>query len=155
MFRGKYWNGNKRSVFESKDLIWWFKTTNWGEIVITHITITECCYDLVRKYVDLKQSQDNLCKSFDDRILELLVAEEQTSGFRLVLGIMKLYITDLQYVAEHHHLLLRDRTKDYLTLYCFDNDHRNFNTGLFNLIENAINKITIENLKREYEEITH
>ena len=119
------------------------------------IIITECCYDLVKKYVGLKQFQDNLCKSFDDRILELLRTELKTSGFRLVLGIMKLCITDLQSVPEHHHLLLRDRTKDFLTLYCFNNDYRNFNEGLYNLIEKAITKITIKNLKQEYEEVTH
>ena len=69
---------------------------------------------------------------------------------------MKLYITDLEFVPDyHHHLLLRDRTKDFLTFYCFNNDYRNFNEGLYNLIEKGINKITVENLKQEYKEVIH
>ena len=117
------------------------------------IVVTKRCHELLKKYVELKQP--NHYKTFNEMILELLDAELDVSGFRLVLGIMKLYITDLQYTNEHRHVFLEDRTKDFLTLYCFNNDCRNFNTGIYNLIEHAITKITIENLRQEYEEVTH
>ena len=119
------------------------------------IVVTKRCYDLLKKYVDLTQTQPNHYKTFNERILELLDAELDISGFRLVLGIMRLYITDLEYTSEHRHVFLEDRTTDFLTLYCFNNDYRNFNEGLYNLIEKAINRITIKNLKQEYEEVTH
>ena len=83
--------------------------------------------------MDLIQSQDNLCKSFEDRILDLLAAEIKLSEFRPVLGYIKRYISDLSFTPEHHHLFLRDITEDYLYVYCFIHGHQNFNRGLYHL----------------------
>ena len=119
------------------------------------VVLTERCDSLVKKYVDLIQSQDNLVKSFDDRILDLLVAEIKLSEFRPVLGYIKRYVSDLSFTPDHYHLFLRDITEDYLYVYCFIHGYSNFNKGMYHLIEQAINQFTIKKLRREYEEVIH
>lgn len=116
------------------------------------ILITSQCYDLVKRFVDLKQREDGLCKSFDERILNLLAKENRISGFRTALKYIKRYVLDLKWSSQLKHLFLRDLTMDYLTVYCFVHNHRNFNEGLYQLIEKALTQITIDNLKREIEE---
>jgi len=124
-------------------------------IKMLSVVLTDRCYSLVKKYVDLIQSQDNLVKSFDDRILDLLTAQIKLSEFRHVLGYIKRYISDLSFTQEHHHLFLRDITENYLYAFCFIHNYQDFNKGLYHLIEQAMNQLTIKNLKQEYEEVMH
>ena len=116
------------------------------------IVLTDRCYDLVKKYIDYIQSQDNLVKSFDDRILDLLAAQIRLSEFRPVLGYIKRYVSDLHYTSTHIHLFLRDITENYLYAYCFIHGYPNFNNGIYHLIESAMTQLTIDELKKELEE---
>lgn len=119
------------------------------------ILITFQCYDLVKRFVDLRQREDGLCKSFDERILNLLAKENRISGFRVALKYIKRYVSDLSWNSKLKHLFLRDITMDYLTVYCFVHNYRCFNGGLYQLIEKALTQITIDNLKFEIKEIDH
>ncbi len=116
------------------------------------VLITSQCNDLVKRFVDLRQREDGLCKSFDERVLNLLAKENRISGFRVALKYIKRYVLDLKWNSQLNHLFLRDITMDYLTIYCFVHNHRYFNEGLYQLIKKALTQITIDNLKREIEE---
>lgn len=103
--------------------------------------------------MDLRQREDGLCKSFDERILNLLAKENRISGFRVALKYIKRYVSDLSWNSKLKHLFLRDITMDYLTVYCFVHNYRCFNGGLYQLIEKALTQITIDNLRSEIKEI--
>lgn len=119
------------------------------------VIVTERCYKFLKSYVNLVQSQDNLCKSFDERILELLSAQIKLSDFRKVTKYIKQYISGLKYTLKHSHLFLRDITDDYLIAYCCKHGYRDFNYGVYHLIRRAVNQVAINNLQQEYEEVMH
>lgn len=105
--------------------------------------------------MNLIQSQHNLYKSSDDRILDLLSKEIKLSVFKPMLGYIKHYITNLSYTPNHYHLLLREITEDHLYVFCFIHGYQNFNKGLYHLIEQTFNKLTIKNQRQEYEEVIY
>lgn len=120
---------------------------------IKNIHLSNRTYDLIKKYVDIIQSQDNLSKSFDDRILDLLRTEVSLSNFRRILDIIKHFISDFYNPSDCVHLLLQESTIDTLYVYCFRNGYWTLDKGLYRLIEKAINKIHRDNLEKEYLEV--
>ncbi len=114
------------------------------------IRIRDKTYDLLKKYVDQKQFRDNLIKSFDDRILDMVGYRVKMFSFRPILKFIDKYVSDLNYSSGITHLELRKITLEYLKIFSFINGYRTLNKGLYHLIESEMTEITIHQLREEY-----
>ncbi len=116
------------------------------------IRIRDKTYDLLKKYVDQKQFRDNLIKSFDDRILDMVGYRVKMFSFRPILKFIDKYVSDLNYSSGITHLELRKITLEYLKIFSFINGYRTLNKGLYHLIESEMTEITIQQLREEIEQ---
>ena len=107
------------------------------------INIESETYALIRKYVELKNSQDNLSKNYETRILELLSREINLSEHGSLLNeLEEQYPTTLQITSIPFNV--RDITLKYLKVYAYLNDFITLDEAICDSIKKEMSKKEFE-----------
>lgn len=126
------------------------------EINNTFIFIRPDTYQQLKKCIELQESFDHLNKSYDDRILDILLSIFKSSIYRMY----RLFLDkakELELSPELITLYLRPQTYCYLKIYTFikgnfNNSIQDVDDALYDLLEKAITDITIKKLQNELDE---
>lgn len=110
-------------------------------------------YELLKRCIVLCREGDNLSKSYDDRILEMLLSVFKGAIYRMC-QLFEHHVKELGPSPQLKPLYLRSQTYHYLKCYTFifgnlTHSIRDIDTGLEHLLEKILTKITIMRLKCE------
>jgi hypothetical protein len=123
------------------------------EIEEIYILITERTYHHLKKCIGLQENIDNLNKSYEDRILDMLLDVFNTSVYAMY-HLFGGQAKELDYSSELISLSLRPQTYMYLKIYTYvictlRDDIKNVDDSLMLLIERKITDLTIKKLQIE------
>ncbi len=107
------------------------------------VNISPETYHFVKRYAQLKQTEDNLCKSLEDRLLDLLFIRLSSEE----LNIQKLTLQNLGQIPFN----LRPQTLRYLKQYAANHNFTSFDAAISHLLEKEINLMQITKMNQELE----
>jgi len=127
------------------------------EIDDTYVFIRSETYQQLKNCIELQESLDHLNKSYDDRILDMLLSIFKASIYRMY----RLFgdrAKEIEYSHDLITLYLRPQTYCYLKIYTFiignfNGSVQDVDAALNELLEKEITQITVKKLQIELDEM--